>query len=902
MSKVMIPNSTQLPIDIKDFESLSAVFYDCSVEGDRSRAIINELSSHQYSLYIFHTLLMEASLIQAKYICLSVISMKIKTQWNIFCTDQKNILKRIYFDMACQQAQTEDVTRSAFLRQIDNVVVQIGMEEWPEKWPNFIHKLVTSYGNDAMIAINCIYILKLLSEKIRTEKLVVARKIELTNALFQNFNDIFSFFKLVLTQSKSSGVKYEAFMALAEYLTWETLKPELVEEMCFLFFDQLLKFKDIRVPILLCIYKSISNIVGNEIFTIFRKFISIVSQDIEMLSDPQLIPFFVDIIGHFMCMNKGALMPNDTIVQWMIEYTKIVDDSIFPKVVDSWYKLTKIFIFGDLSLPFSNVYLLPLQYALCSRMPRPYEYNGDKLLYSKISDTLNLLLQIHKSDILQILIQRIDQNEFTYDMLPYIFSIGAITICDFKEEKEFLDSFINIFLKYLNSDNEINVQKATVAFIYVIAHYPRYLSSNQEILELTLHKYFDYLRSDNEAIQGVAIKAFVNLSKTCGKTLVERNYIQKFFEDLPELLKCIPSSLHYDFYQCYVYFITYCNDVSIKNRMILTLFQHAYQIEIYTLLITISDSTFQTPIEEIVQGYIKTFVESQNEQQKHMIFELYEAFLERFPNSPLVSHLFSLFQSDFENYHSAEDFDCLIILIKKGFIDLIPQIYECFLMPTYQELSSNYTEYPDLRESFFDLIQAILQHFLKIDHLIFTELLKYLFFGISHPQTDISSKSMNCISSILSFLNSNEHIDLARAFYSAFYFEIMSELVDNVFDGLHTFLFTQTTQAIHYLFQVASCGNILDVSAKRVTDFLFEKLSSLFHTFNPESIQKMADDLINNSSDLVKIRQSINDFIITSSQIELNENESMEFDINEMNGSNDNTFDEIDNEMDISEC
>ena len=53
---------------------------------------------------------------------------------------------------------------------------------------------------------------------------------------------------------------------------------------------------------------------------------------------------------------------------------------------------------------------------------------------------------------------------------------------------------------------------------------------------------------------------------------------------------------------------------------------------------------------------------------------------------------------------------------------------------------------------------------------------------------------------------------------------------------------------------------------------------------------------------MVKIRQSINDFIITSSQIELNENESMEFDINEMNGSNDNTFDEIDNEMDISEC
>ena len=147
-------------------------------------------------------------------------------------------------------------------------------------------------------------------------------------------------------------------------------------------------------------------------------------------------------------MDRGSLLPNDTAIKWMIEYSKIVDDELFVQIIDMCHSLEKIFIFDFQVLPFSNCLLFPLQYALCSRMPKPPEYNGDKELFDKMSETIVLLFGMHRNEILVVIVEKINLPNYVEAMVLFIYSIGATSgVCDENEEKAFLSVIIESMLR-----------------------------------------------------------------------------------------------------------------------------------------------------------------------------------------------------------------------------------------------------------------------------------------------------------------------------------------------------------------------------------------------------------------------------------------------------------------------
>ena len=156
----------------------------------------------------------------------------------------------------------------------------------------------------------------------------------------------------------------------------------------------------------------------------------------------------MSILIKFISMDRGSLLPNDTAIKWMIEYSKIVDDELFVQIIDMCHSLEKIFIFDFQVLPFSNCLLFPLQYALCSRMPKPPEYNGDKELFDKMSETIVLLFGMHRNEILVVIVEKINLPNYVEAMVLFIYSIGATSgVCDENEEKAFLSVIIESMLR-----------------------------------------------------------------------------------------------------------------------------------------------------------------------------------------------------------------------------------------------------------------------------------------------------------------------------------------------------------------------------------------------------------------------------------------------------------------------
>ena len=274
-------------------------------------------------------------------------------------------------------------------------------------------------------------------------------------------------------------------------------------------------------------------------------------------------------------------------------------------------------------------------------------------------------------------------------------------------------------------------------------------------------------------------------------------------------------------------------------------------------------------IEQIITEVINLFTQSNDLYQKHLIYELFNEFLKAYPKTKLINRLIDILTNDFIENHSFEVFDCFITLINHGIINLIPHVFNNIIHPTFSEISSTYTEHPEHRFLFYTLIQSIFNHFPNIDQNIFHDLISYTFFGIKHPQLDISEISINCISTILSKVEAIP--SMANEFYSIYFIEILSNLLETIFDGMHSFLFTQVTQSIIHLLQIVALGNISVLTIDDLQNAIYEKVQALFHYHEPHLIFSFAQSVIQNISNCSKLRQIFENFIIKLKTISINQ-------------------------------
>ncbi|KAH0794074.1 SacI domain containing protein [Histomonas meleagridis] len=861
-SNILHPSSEEVTIEKDETKEFLYYVVNSAREADMARERIAQIAQEPLSLFIFHNFLGNTQNEKTRFIVLNVIAQNIPTQWETLRDIQKEAFRKYYFDLLVEWPKTD--ISPTILRQLDVVIVQILFMEWPHNWPTFMNDLILSVGSHENSILNTTYFFALFSKQLRNAQLLSDRKQELIQSLHKNFETIYNFLSIIFVRSQSDMLRAEALQTLGEYLEWVDLRLIGVEKICDMFCDILVTHNNFSLPALKCLNAIVSreNAGADKLKTyIFNKFIKTVSLNFELLSDPELVPLFIRIVSKFICMDRCSLLPNDLLIELMLEYTKNVTDELFVIAIDTWHYVTQVFMLETSYLPFSPQLFLPLQYTLCSRMIPPPEFNGDKQLFEKMSETLLLLFKVNHDNILQLLLEKIRNPQSIEELLPFIYSIGSISgICTIEEENQFLTEILNILLKNSNG-NEV----LTLSTLYLISHYQRYLYNQKDLLLFSLQQFYQYFLNGSDEAQTIALKVFYTLTKSCGKIIVDNGFAQPFFENISAILSHISPYNHILYYVNMINIVKTCNNPQIKQQMIIILLNFASSYEILTELMQIVPQTEQLQVEKIISNIMIHFPECKDQIQFHAIYELFKAFLKVFPNTNLLDQLIQMFFNEFEVTHSFESFDCFTILIENGNVGLIPIVFNRLIRPTFSEISSSFSEHPEHRLSFYSLIKAIFKHFNILDKDIFTELFNYTFFGLQHPQNNISELSLNCISSIIEIVDKSDEI--IEDFYQSLYVEIISCLFTTIFDGMHSFLFLQITPIISYLIQLVIIQRIQFIHVEDLEQIIFQKMNDLFPNREKGLIFTFVKSLINNSQNITIFRQIFNNFLVTIKQV-----------------------------------
>ncbi|KAK8895135.1 hypothetical protein M9Y10_023577 [Tritrichomonas musculus] len=969
-------------MDAAQFENIAINFYQNNNNlGDEARSTIMSICHDPSSLCLFHTFLFNTHSNEAKFLSLQILSANILNGWAALSDTDRNKIKsdllslligwcsyiRLKEDNSNQNENDLFSVQVQLVRQLDNAIIQILLVDWPHGWPNFLRDFievakthvsnVNENGESTIyVFINAIYFMGHLSDQIRNNQyLVSARKMELASALSDNFQLIFSFLKMTLS-SDNPKVQIEGLNAISFYFQWIDLKIISGDDIIQTMLGPLMDNPITRLPSLKCILCIVSRdlvVASPPIVQLFNDFISRISNDISILEDPVLIETFVRVLSRFITLDRCALMPNDTVIQWMIEYTKMVDDDLLIEVTSMWHNLTKCYILDLDALPFSGQFLVPLQYVLCSRMCKPVEFGGDKNFYDEYSETLFLLLKMHRAEIFNLIVQKIDAPQFNPDeMMPWIFSIGAVSgICELDEETQFLTTVFNLLLRYANSNgntdnnggngsnsNEASMAMVAASFLYISGQYIRFLKSNQQIFNLAIRRIDESILNGPPQMQVVAIYAFKKIAIGCGQSLLTTEFVQKLFQQFNEILQRIPAEYHLTFFEGVTHVVKHNPDKAQREAMTVTLFQRADTIQILTELIPIVDNdSFLPPIESLIHSMFSQFTSpSIDEQSKKSFYDLFCRFIETFPNTSLLNEFVQLFMNDFNAlltvlnnsngdnnnipYANAKSLSGFATIIRAQNVltnriiqsqnnnqsnsnsnnnegegetssekfenpntNLISMLFNNVVVPTFNLIKENFTDYPSLRQQFFILINSFYDDCSLLGTDSISTLLDFIFFGLKHPHPYISELSMNCITNILSQINKCEDVTFVSGFYSTFYVPILMNLLGLLFDGFHSSLFSQITHTIGHLLTIAALGKFTQYTQQNITEVLFKKLHELFPSVNEEEIGLVSNDIVNAVDNIGKLRMVLSDFMIASRQIQITASPSIDEELVEHN-------------------
>ena len=840
--------------DLPGFEKHAALFFVPTAEGETSRQTIKQMASHPQSVLWFSSIIQKLESPQALFLCLATISTNIRAQWSTILDEQKRTLKSLFFRLAFEYAGQ----RPEIAQQANGILVRIIFEEWPQNWPLFLNDLFNKSKESKENTITAIRLLEMLSVEVRTAATTSERSRELVTGLHNKFQLIYGFLKVVGSSVPDLDVQILSLQCLAEFLGWLDLKVVCFSAVEDDLFANSLRIEALREAGLKCLLAAISQeslTASPTMHKLLDKFLGFVSSDTSMLVKPEWIKLFVTILAKFVCLDRCSLMPNDTLVQWMTEYTRFLEDDLFGDVVDMWSYLAMTTMTDGNSLPFSSELLVPLQAVLCQRMEKPVEFGGEEGLFDKMGNTLKWLMKVRHGQILEMLVQGVNQEHFDTKVLPIFFTVGAVAgMCKVDEEEALLNATLGTLTKWANNGEDIAYTISL--YLFVVSMNTRYLARHRELFDLTIGKFMQSVQSDSLPMKTVAVSAFRRLANS--RLFMETGFSMKVLHDIDSFLGMLPPELHSSFYEGLTVIARSCQNLDQKHAIVLSLFKHCSSLDILIQLVPLVDKTFQEPME----GLVRSFLEKIDEvPDRHPYYELLEAFLNVFPQTHLRDTFLECFIRHKEDYECLE---CLAIMIKAGDRDLIPIVCQEVIEPVANMIGSEFTELPDLRVAFFGLVKIIIANPTAVDFHTFAVLFKYLFYGLRHPQKEISEMSMNGITAILSAVSENRSEEFVTGFYEAFYWNIMSDFITVATDGLHKELFSHITHAMHHMLSLVATGKIKFMTSDDLASSVFGLLVRLFPSINQEELKMTAFDIISGATNCEKLRTVLNDLILSS--------------------------------------
>ena len=964
MEQLLAPGAA---IDVETFNGLAASFQNQrGACGDDVRRFMSELNDREDFWLTAHRIFLDSQDAVGKFLAATFLLNGIRARWNLVGAAEHEEMKSVFFRTLCEWP-ANGVT-PLLLDRLNMVVIEVMKYEWPGNWKNFILDLIDASNRNQEVCKNSLKLLQRLSEEIcecSVVNLTVERVNEMKSALESHFLLVFAHIKTVMGMDVPE-LRVQALETLAHFLVWVDLKLVFRERFCQQLVVGLLPIPVYQVPVLNCfsaIASHQSATTDEEMVEVFNLLVQCVAkiipspEAIDAIANEDVGLAIVKTIAAFLAMDSCAILQgsvtaeNSLALEWMVRFSDVVEDHGFVCCMDLWHEISQMFVFDSHKVSIPEHLISPLQEVLMKRMVRPQEFSmilkdGQMALsvddsveaefYESMKETLSRFTSFRPQTVIEKLLQVVESDGFTSDMMPYVYSIGAISgSLKVDIEQEFLTRILSRLLKLMEMGLAENDQLLVAAsFVFIASQHTRFLFRNQDFLHLTMQKVMSYCVLDFHPIQVMALNALKFLATRCYKPLVsvpsgsEKSFIQTCLGELRDIMSHIPLELAPVFYESLTILIANNQNQVEKQQMMQLLFQYpletlnkvgvaitpelavantefaqtlASPLNVLAKVISVCDQTFQSNIEGVIGEIMKIF-DFYSAQLiangrmpllvlvKAQLFSVIKSFLDVFPQSSLVPNICNVLLRDFQQANwavrfgqSLECFSTIIVHLGTDSAELVKEVLLVIVGPV-----SEFVQGPDgklmdseLRFAFFQLLSDILtkvytsvQYF---DPSTFSNILDSILCGLHDPQHKISEISLNCVSELLSSLDSNPDVDFRLVFHNKFFLQILTELFAVLTDNAHNFMLGHLIRNLHHMLQMIASGQITltsdtqTPSTEIVARVVAEKLHSVFPTQDIPDLLNFSQSLLNESSNLGAFHDIIGDFLISVKKASLKE-------------------------------
>lgn len=129
-----------------------------------AQKVLTQFQNHPQSFTVVDKILEKSNLMNTKYIALQILQKVIQYKWKILPEQQRTGIKNYLLNTIIKRSSNAEILQKekVLIQKLDDVLVQIIKQEWPQKWRNFIPEIVGASKTNESLCENNMIILKLL--------------------------------------------------------------------------------------------------------------------------------------------------------------------------------------------------------------------------------------------------------------------------------------------------------------------------------------------------------------------------------------------------------------------------------------------------------------------------------------------------------------------------------------------------------------------------------------------------------------------------------------------------------------------------------------------------------------------------------------------------------------------
>jgi len=221
---------------------------------------------------------------------------------------------------------------------------------------------------------------------------------------------------------------------------------------------------------------------------------------------------------------------------------------------------------------------------------------------------------------------------------------------------------------------------------------------------------------------------------------------------------------------------------------------------------------------------------------------------------------------------------CVIERLQGVMTSQIQTVFKHLFQPTLEMITKNFTDYPDHRARFFEMIQTINTYcfdaFFQLSPPEFKLLMDCVFWALRHTERNVSETGLRTLEELLRQIS--QHPTVSDGFFQSYYVTILRELFAVFTDTLHKAEFKQHASLFRHLFDVVLTGRIQvplwDTSKPAPPDcnntvwlkqFIVSEFTQSFPHVSQAEVVRYVDLFLVPNQPLQTFKQHLRDFLIS---------------------------------------